>query len=79
MRTHLVLIDMGLLSNCPACCGQLVKILITLAPYGIFVTHFAYVFISIVSSHPDMENGDEGLTSIILAGQGLLSENAHNS
>ena len=29
-----------------AYCGQLVKILITLEPYGIFGSNFAYVFIS---------------------------------
>ena len=27
----------------------------------------------------DMQNDDEALPSIILAGQGFLSENAHNS
>ena len=45
------LIDMGLLSNCPACCGQLVKIPITLEPYGIFGSNFAYLFILTLSSH----------------------------
>ena len=37
--------DMGLLSNCSAFCGELVKILITLEPYGIFRSNFAYLFI----------------------------------
>ena len=32
----LVLMDEGLLSISPACCGQLVEILITLESYGIF-------------------------------------------
>ena len=71
-RTHRFLIDMGLLFNCSACCGQLVKILITLEPYGIFESNFAYLFILIFSSHPDMQNGNKGLPSIILTGQGLL-------
>ena len=43
-----IMIDMDLLSNCPACCGQ------------------------ILSSHPGIQNGGEGLRSIILACQGLL-------
>ena len=43
MRNHLFLMDMGLLSNCPAYCGQLVKILITLKPYGIFIPPANYV------------------------------------
>ena len=66
------LIDMGLLSKCPAYCGQLVKILTTLEPYGIFGSNFAYLFILIFSSHPDMLNGGDGLPSIILTGQGLI-------
>ena len=72
MQTHLLLIDMSLLCNCPACCGQLVKILITLKTCGIFESNFAYLFILILPSHPGMQNGDKGLPSIILAGQGLL-------
>ena len=52
-------------------CSQLVKILIALEPYGIFELNFAYLFILILSSHPCMRNGDKGLLSIILAGQGL--------
>ena len=71
MRNHF-LIDMGLLSNCPACCGQLVKILIALEPYGIFGSKFAFSFILILSSHPGIQNGAEGLPSIILASQGFL-------
>ena len=47
------------------------KILRTLEPYGIFESNFAYLFILIFSSHPGMQNGDKGLLSIILAGQGL--------
>ena len=71
MRTHLFLIDMGMLCNCPACCGQLVKILITLEPYGISESNFAFLFILLLSSHPDVQNGDKGLPSINLAGQGF--------
>ena len=60
------LMDEGLLSISPACCGQLVKILITLELYGICL------FILILSTH-GMQNGEEGLPSIILAGQGHLN------
>ena len=51
---------MGLLSNCQACCGQLVKIPTTLDPYGLFGPKFAYLFILILSSHW-YQNGGEGL------------------
>ena len=47
-------------------------ILLTLEPYGIFETNFAYIFILILCSHPGMRNGDKGLPSTILAGQGFL-------
>ena len=70
-----ILIDIGLLSNCPACCGQLpvVKILITLEPYRIFGSSFAYLLILVLSRLPRIQqNGGEGLSSIILAGQGIL-------
>ena len=40
----------GLLSISPACCGQLVKILITLKPNGIFWSDFAYLFTLWLSS-----------------------------
>ena len=43
------LMDEGLLSISPACCGQLVKILINLEPYWIFGSNFAYLFILIMS------------------------------
>ena len=39
-----VLMEKGLLSISPACCGQLVKMLITLEPHGIFGSNFAYLF-----------------------------------
>ena len=51
---------------------SVVKFLITLKPYGIFESYFAYLFIFMLSSHPGMQNDDKGLLSIILAGQGLL-------
>ena len=60
-----VLIDM-------APCGQGVKILITLQPYGIFESHFAYLSVLISSSNPGMQNGGDGLPSIYFSGQGLL-------
>ena len=59
-------------SYCPACCGLFVKILITIEPYRIFGSKFAYLFILILSIHPGMQNDDEGLPSIILVGQYLL-------
>ena len=61
--------NMGLLCNCLACCGQLVKILITLEINGIFGSNFAYLFILILSSHSGMQNGGEGFPSIIFASQ----------
>ena len=60
------------LSISPACCVQLVKILITLEPYGIFGSNVTYLFILILCSHPGMQNGDEGLPSIVLSGRGRL-------
>ena len=48
------------------------KILITLEPYWIFKSNFAYLFTLILSSHPDTQNGDKGLPSIISVGQGIL-------
>ena len=63
---------MGLLSNCPACCGQLVKTLITLESYRIFGSNFAYLIILILSIQRDSQNGGDGLPSIILASQCIL-------
>ena len=67
MRIHPFFIDMVLLCNCLACCGQLVKIHITLEPYRILESIFL-----ILSIHPGMQNGGEGLSIIILDGQGRL-------
>ena len=39
--------DKGLLSIISAGCGQLVKMLISLEPHGIFGSNFAYLFILI--------------------------------
>ena len=72
IRIPWYLIDMGLLCNGLASCGQLVKILIALEPYGIFGSNVAYLFILIMSCYPSMQNSGEGLPSIILAGQGIL-------
>ena len=47
--------------------------LITLEPHGIFGSNFAYLLIFTLSAHyHGMQNGDEALPSIILAGLGLL-------
>ena len=43
------LLDEGLLSISLPCCCQLVKMIITLEPYGIFGSNFAYLFILILS------------------------------
>ena len=69
-----ILIDMDWLSNCQACFGQLVKILITLEPCRIFESKFAFLFILILSKTYGMQNGGEGLPSIIMAGQDVLVE-----
>ena len=73
------LIDMGLLSNCPAYCGQLVNILTTLEPYGIFGSNFAYLFILIFSSHPGMQTGGGWFAEHHFDRSRSFSENAHNS
>ena len=62
----------GLPSIILASRGILVKMLITLEPYRIYEPKFAYLFISIFSSHPGMQNGCEGLPGIILASRGIL-------
>ena len=61
--------DMALPTFCQAIYGQFVKMLITLEPYGIFRSNFAYVFNS-----PDtgMRKGDEALTSTALVSGGLF-------
>ena len=64
--------DEALLSISPAGSGQLVKILITLESHGIFRSNFAYLFILTLSS-AGMQNGDEALPNIILAGRGIYT------
>ena len=52
------------------------KMLITLETHGIFGSNFAYSLFYVTGR----QIGDEGLPSIILAGQSWsFSENAHNS
>ena len=53
---------------------QLVKMFITLEPYVVFESKFAYLFILILSSRHDIQNAGEGF----LPGQSLLV-NTHNS
>ena len=48
------------------------KILITLEPYGMFGSNFAYLIILILFNHPGLHDGGEGLPSIIFAGYGLI-------
>ena len=71
-ETTLFIYRYGFAEQIPAC--QLLKIFITLEPYGLFGSNFAYLFILILSSYPGMQNGGESLLSIILAGQGLLEK-----
>ena len=55
----------GLLSMISAGCGQIVKMLITLQPQGIFGLCFAHLFIVTLPSQW-YANGDETLPNIIL-------------
>ena len=65
--------DKGLLRIISTGCGQLVKMLITLEPDGIFGSNFAYLFILTFNCPATgMQNGDDAMTSIILADRGLL-------
>ena len=64
--------------NCQACCGQLVKLLTTLEPYGIFRSNFAYSFNFILSSHPRMQTGGEVVEHHFCRSRSF-SQNAHNS
>ena len=48
------------------------KIFITFEPYRILGSNSAYLFILILFTHPGMQNGAEGLPSIVLAGHGIL-------
>ena len=43
----------------------------SLEPFRILGSKFAYLFILILLIHPDMQNGDEGLPNISLAGEGI--------
>ena len=65
MPAHPFLIDMGLMSNCLACCSQLVKVRKTLEPYRIFGLNFANLLIFILFIHPGIQNGGESLLRII--------------
>ena len=47
----IISVSLSLLSISPAGRGQLVKMLITLEPHGIFGSIFAYLFILTLSSH----------------------------
>ena len=64
------MMDESLLSMISAGCGQLVKMLITLEPHGIFGSNFAYLSILTLSSHRYAEM----VTRLCQA-----PENAHNS
>ena len=51
--------------------GHLVKMLRTLEPNGICVSHLTYFFY-LNTEVTGMQNGDEASQSIILAGRGIL-------
>ena len=59
MRTHLFLIDMA------ASCGQLLNLM------G-YLNHICIVIRFNIVQQPGMQNGGDGLPSIIFAGQGIL-------
>ena len=61
--------DKALQSISPA--GQLVKMLITLEPHGIFGSNFAYLYILTLSNHI-MQSVDEASPSISSAGRSQL-------
>ena len=52
--------------------------LITLEPYGLLGSSFAYLFFYYCPA-TGMQNGDEALPSIFLTSQGFFSENGYNS
>ena len=54
------------LSIISASCAQLVKMLIILEP------HFTYLFIFLHCPVTGLQNGDEALSSLVLAGQDVL-------
>ena len=63
----------GLQSTSSACCGQLVKILITLEPYYMgYLDQILPTYLFRCCSATVRQNGDEALLSIILASRGLL-------
>ena len=70
--------DKGLLSINPACCGQLVKLLITLEPCWISGSNFVYLFTLILSSHLYAKRW-RGFAEHHFGRSRSFSENAHNS
>ena len=68
----------ALLSNSPAGRGQLVKIIITLEPHGIFGSNLPCLYKFTHCPATGMQNGDEASPSIDSTGRGRL-ENAHSS
>ena len=58
--------------KCSPCAYVIYFFLLIYLFWNSFYKYNAYVFVLILSSHLGMQNGDKGLPSIILAGQGLL-------
>ena len=70
------LMDKGLLSIISADCGQLVKMLISLEPHGIFGSNFAYLFILIsYSFYKSQDTLQSNIFFYILAN--LISKNRY--
>ena len=73
MLNGLFLKDEALLSISPAGRGQLVKMLTTLEPHGIFGSNFAYLYILTFNCPAtDMQNGDKASPSISPTGRDFL-------
>ena len=70
---------MGLLSNCLACCGQLVKILITLKPYGIIGSNCAYFFNFNIVQPLVWKKTVASVSGASFGQSRYFSKNAHNS
>ena len=62
--------DKALLSISPACCGQLVEMLITLEPRGIFESNL-HTYLFEYCPATGMQNVVKGMPRLILADQGL--------
>ena len=67
----------SLLSISPACVGQLVKMIITIEPNGIFESNLTYFFILMLFSHW-YAKWWQGFAKYQLSRSRFFSENAHD-